>query len=140
MQTQIFMIFCMVIKYYLESLSFKFHAPVHAHLFTNLYIIWNSISKDSIWPPHKISWRSKLSLRRYLQNNTGVCLILNFQFILHIFPIWASKFLKNWKIFQIWKTTFVGRQPSVKDDLQWKRTLSGRRPSLDSCMLPTPLW
>ena len=25
MQTQIFMIFCMVIKYYLESLSFKFH-------------------------------------------------------------------------------------------------------------------
>ena len=28
----------------------------------------------------KISWRSELSLRRYLQNNTDFCLILNFYF------------------------------------------------------------
>ena len=33
------------------------------------------------WPPYKISWRSEFSLRRYLQNNIGVCLILNFQCI-----------------------------------------------------------
>ena len=43
-----------------------------AHLCTNLYEIWNIIPQDSNWPPHKISWRSELLLRRYLQNNTGV--------------------------------------------------------------------
>ena len=26
-----------------------------------------------------------------------------------------------------WKTTFDGRQPSIKDDLQWKTTHDGRR-------------
>ena len=36
-------------------------------------------------------------MQRYLQNNTGVCLILNFQCILHVFKIWASKFLPNLK-------------------------------------------
>ena len=74
---------------------------VRAHLCTNLHEIFHLSLQDSDWPPHKISWRSKLSLRRYLQNNTGVCLILNFQCILHIFTIWASKFLKNWQFFWI---------------------------------------
>ena len=91
-------------KLWMRTLTIKrAHARlklVHAHLCTNLHKILNLSSQDSIWPPHKISWRSELSLRRYLQNNTGVCLILNFQCILPIFTIWASKFLKHWKLFK----------------------------------------
>ena len=34
-----------------------------------LFEIWNLTSQDSNWLPHKISWRSNLSLRRYLQND-----------------------------------------------------------------------
>ena len=46
------------------------------------FMWWSYIwSQDSNLPPHKISWRSKLLLRRYLQNNTDVCLILNIQCI-----------------------------------------------------------
>ena len=30
-----------------------------------------------------------------------------------------------------WKTTFGGRQPSVKDDRRWKTTFGGRRPSVE---------
>ena len=63
----------------------------------DLHEIWNLGSQDSIWPP----WRSEFSLSRYLQNNIGICLIHNFQCILHIFKIWASKFLKRWKVVQI---------------------------------------
>ena len=33
------------------------------------------------------NWRSKLSLRRYLQNHTGICLLLNWQCIFSIFAI-----------------------------------------------------
>ena len=51
---------------------------VRAHLCTDLHKIWNLSLHHSNWPPYKISWRSELSLRRYLQNNTGVCLILIF--------------------------------------------------------------
>ena len=39
----------------------------------------------SNWPPHRISWSSELLLRRYLQNNTGVCLIKIFN-AFFIFP------------------------------------------------------
>ena len=113
-KAQIFMKFYVVVKYYLVSLSFKFHEDpcrnasawvvnartrdktcarmfttcahaclqlVRFHLFTDLPEIPNLSSQDSIWQPHKISWRSELFLRRYLQNNTDVCLILNIQFI-----------------------------------------------------------
>ena len=106
--------FYVVVKYYLVSLSFKFHEDpcrnarawvvnartrdktcacmfttcahaclqlVRSHLFTDLPEIPNLSSQDSIWQPHKISWRSELFLRRYLQNNTDVCLILNIQCI-----------------------------------------------------------
>ena len=45
---------------------------VRAHLCTKLNEIWYIRSQDSNWPPYKISWRSELPLRRYLQNNTGV--------------------------------------------------------------------
>ena len=30
-----------------------------------------------------------------------------------------------------WKTTFGGRQPSVKDNIRWKTTFGGRRPSVE---------
>ena len=73
----------------------RVHVLLQVHLCTDLHEIWNLRSQDSIWPPCKISRRSKLWLWRYLQNNTGVCLILNFQCILHILTIWASKFFKN---------------------------------------------
>ena len=76
-----------------------------AHLCTDLHKIWNLSSQDSIWPPHKYSWRCELSLRRYLQNNTGDCLILNFQCILHIFTIWASKICPNLKLLRIFGST-----------------------------------
>ena len=55
-------------------------------------------AKKYIWPK-KIE--KKLSLQRYLQNNTGICLILNFQYILHIIKILASKYLKDLHFFQI---------------------------------------
>ena len=45
---------------------------VRAHLCTDLHEIWNLSSQDSNWPPYKISWRSKLSLRRYLQNKLAL--------------------------------------------------------------------
>ena len=123
-KAQIFMKFYMVFNYDLLNLSFKFYADrginaraqvviARTHILSRLRAFMNLArvfvhlsSQHSDWPPYKISWRSELSLRRYLQNNTGVCLILNFQCILHIFMIWASKFLKNWKIVQIFLVVF----------------------------------
>ena len=86
--------FYVVVNYYLVTLSFKFHEDlcidartnvvnarahvlsrvrrlwlVRVHLCTDLYEIWYLWSQDSNWPPHKISGRSELTLRRYLQNN-----------------------------------------------------------------------
>ena len=42
----------------------------------------------------QISWRFELWLRRYLQNITGICLIINFQCIFHISQLthlWSLK-------------------------------------------------
>ena len=33
----------------------------HTYMCSDLHKIWNLSSQDSNWPPHKISWRSKLS-------------------------------------------------------------------------------
>ena len=57
-------------------------------------------------------------LWRYLQNNTDVCLILNFLCNMHIFKIWASKFYYVRKLqieyLEFWK-------PNIKMvGLQWK--------------------
>ena len=49
----------------------------------------------------KISLRSELVLRRYLQNNTDVWLILNFLCFFNICWIFASKFHSNLKLMQI---------------------------------------
>ena len=46
----------------------RFHL-VRAHLQTDLHEILNLSSQDRNWPPHRISWRSDLPLRRYLQKN-----------------------------------------------------------------------
>ena len=73
---------------------------MHTNLCQNLHEIWILSSQDSKSLPHKISWRSELSLQRYLQNNTGICIIFNFQCILQIFKIMASKFLQIWHFFQ----------------------------------------
>ena len=70
---------------------------MQAHLCTDPHDIGNLSSQDSYWPPHKISWRSELLLRRYLQNNTGVCLILNLQCILHIFDNLSIKVQHKFK-------------------------------------------
>ena len=56
----------------ISKIHWKSLKIVRVHLCTNLNEIWYKWSQDSNWPPHKISWRSELSLRRYLQNNTGV--------------------------------------------------------------------
>ena len=69
-----------------------------ANLSTNFHEISNLSSQNSNWPPHKISWRSELLLRRYWQNNSGVCLILNFQCILHIFTNLSLQNLQRWII------------------------------------------
>ena len=60
---------------------------VRAHFCTDLHKIWNLSSQHSNWPLYKILWRSELSLVRYSKNNTGLCLLLNFQCILHIFTV-----------------------------------------------------
>ena len=74
-EARIFMKFYMVVKYYLESSSYKFHEDpcinaraqvvnthtrdktcVRVHFCANLHEIWNLSSQDSIWPPYKILW------------------------------------------------------------------------------------
>ena len=100
----IFMKFNVEINYYLVNLIFKLHEhpctnsrtrvvkartrdKMGSRMFTTHALafihgsLWILNWQDSNWPPHKISWRSKLSLRRYLQNNTDICLILNIQCI-----------------------------------------------------------
>ena len=60
---------------------------VSARVCTDLY---EKLFDDSLLPyedKSQISYRSEFSLRRYLQNNTEICLILNFLCILHIFKM-----------------------------------------------------
>ena len=88
-KARIFMKFHMVLNYYLVCLYFKFYKDLcinkrarvvnaRGHVLSRLRAFTNPArasmheSQDSNWPPHKISWRSELLLRRYLQNNTGV--------------------------------------------------------------------
>ena len=67
---------------------------VHAHLSSDLNEIINLSSQDSNWPPHKISWKSKLSLRRYLQINSGVFYLLIFNIFLIFLLLCTSKAFK----------------------------------------------
>ena len=90
MKAQIFMKFHMVVNYYLLSLN-SVVMKIRVQICANKSYTRNCYSN---WPSHKISWKSELWLWIYLQNNIGICLILNFQCIFHIFTIWASKFLK----------------------------------------------
>ena len=96
------------VNFYLVNLSVKFLEDLYtfyrkwlrlqlvcAHLCTDLHEIVFGGQLLSCEHKHKISLWSEISLRRYLQNNTDV--ILNFQCILHIFTIWASKFWPNLK-------------------------------------------
>ena len=125
--------FHMVVNYYLVSLSFKCYEDPCTNACawvinarnrdktctrTLTTPIWNWSLQDNFWPPYKISWRSELSLRRYLQNNTGVCLILNFQSILNISKV-EHKSL--WSVVVVSKPIFVF---SLKSRPSWTISLN----------------
>ena len=74
---------------------------VCARVCTDLYEKSLDNSLLSYWYKSQVSLRSDLSLRRYLQNNTDVYLILIFLCFVNIFWIFASKFHSNLKIMQI---------------------------------------
>ena len=80
-KARIFLKFYVEVNYYLVSLSTDHHE------------MWNLSSQDSNWPPQKISWRSELSLRRFLQNNSGVFFYfyLFIYFLIYNVPHQSSK-------------------------------------------------
>ena len=69
-----------------------------AHLCTDLFDIWNYSSKDSNLHPHKISWGSELSLRRYLQNNIDFPITL----IFNVFSIFLQFCNSKVKVDNYW--------------------------------------
>ena len=79
---------------------------VCAHVCTNLYEKSFDNSLLSCEYKSQISLRSELSLRRYSQNNTVNCLILNFQCIMHFFTVLPLKSLQMW-IFTDWLWNFL---------------------------------
>ena len=72
---------------------------VCAHFCTDLHEILNLSSQDSNWPPYKISWRSELSLWRYLQNNFDFPNTL----IFNLFSIFSQ--FRTSKVFTRWIIT-----------------------------------
>ena len=91
---------------------------------SDLFEIFYSIQLLSCELNFKISKWSRLLLRRYLQNNTDVCLILNFQCNLHNFKIWASKFkpnLKNtWNSLEFLQALFQNDRTSLEFRLEYE--------------------
>ena len=86
---------------------------VRAHLCTNLREIWNISLQDINWSTHIISWRSQLSLRRYLQNNIDFLNTLIFN-VFSIFSQFLNLFhfghiLVKFSILQ-WSWTFFNSQ------------------------------
>ena len=98
MKARVFLKFYFVINYYLVSISCTFHEDPCTNARAQ---VLNRCTRDKTCAQaftarsgaimHRSSWNLKL-MRKYLQNNTGICWILNFQCILHISYIWASKF------------------------------------------------
>ena len=130
-EARIFMKFYVVVNYYLVSVDFKFHGDLctttcargvnpctrdkkcaclqlkRVHLCTDLCDTWNLRSQDSNELSFMKIWAfvAEIFVKQYWH-----LLNLNFQYILHIFEIWASKFLTNLKIHETpwnsWKHNF----------------------------------
>ena len=104
---------------------------VHAHGCTDLYQTFCGSSLVSYELKFQISWRSKLWLRRYLQNNTGVYWILC---ILHIFKV-LVKFENTWNSLEFFEAQFQNVRISLENYILLQSVLT-----MVVCRILTYLW
>jgi len=102
-------------------------------MYAYLHEIWNLSSQGSIWPPHKISWGSELSLGRYFQNNCHLfnpLLPMYFAYFQNLSIKVSSKFEKYVKFLWIFENT-TSKCTCIRKVLPYIR---GMKMALGSCI------